>query len=79
MTETQTLTAAEVTDELVEVAAEGIWREVAAWPDWQTWEGRIAVEKAHKNDPSYGHMTDRCREYTRAALNALAAHQNKEN
>ncbi|MEQ6899263.1 hypothetical protein [Microbacterium sp. KR10-403] len=57
----------------VEAAAAGIWRDVAAHPDWMTWEDRIEAERRHKNDPSWGRMTDTCRKYARAAL--IAARQ----
>lgn len=67
-----TETVAEPSTEEIEAAAKGIWS-LVAYPSWMTWEDRIKAEKAHRGDKSWGGMTNRCREYARAALMGLRA------
>lgn len=63
----------QVSEEVIEAAAERIWLDLAAHPDWQTWAGRIESERVHKNDPSWGRMTDKCRAYARIVAPILIA------
>lgn len=62
---------AEVTDELVEVAAEAIWN-LNPMPSWRTWSERVHLEKVeHRGDKSWSGPVDRCRNHARAALEAV--------
>ncbi len=64
---------AEVTDELVEVAAEAIWN-LNPMPSWRTWSERVHLEKVeHRGDKSWSGPVDRCRNHARTALEAASA------